>query len=144
MEKLAGQPVLSFQLIIKSPVPVLIVPGDGMSLGCEMGSDLMGLARDKMDLQQSNSCPGGGRVGVCLDHRRVFLFFLFDGYGIPFSVFCQITSDPAAFRHLSFHKTEIIFLKAPFPEHFAEFPERRERLSCRDDAACIPVQAVAH
>ena len=81
---------------------------------------------------------------LCLDHRRVFLFFLFDGYGIPFSVFCQITSNPAAFRHLSFHKTEIIFLNAPFPEHFAERLERRERLPRRDDAACIPVQAVAH
>ena len=47
-----------------------------------------------------------GRKGT-FDICAIGHTFLFDGYGIPFPVFCQITSDPAAFRHLSFHKTEI-------------------------------------
>lgn len=39
-----------FQSVIESPVPIFIISCNGMTDGCKMGTDLMRLSSDQMNL----------------------------------------------------------------------------------------------
>ena len=52
MEKLRRKTIFFFQSVIESPVPIFIISCNGMTDGCKMGTDLMRLSGDQMNLQE--------------------------------------------------------------------------------------------
>ena len=52
VEKLRRKTIFFFQSVIESPVPIFIISCNGMTDGCKMGTDLMRLSGDQMNLQE--------------------------------------------------------------------------------------------
>ena len=50
VEKLRRKTIFFFQSVIESPVPIFIISCNGMTDGCKMGTDLMRLSSDQMNL----------------------------------------------------------------------------------------------
>ena len=142
MKELIGKGIFLSELFVGMFRTIFSVADHGMSDGLHVGTDLMGLPCDQVNLQQCVAlCMGNGAI-FC-HSLRAHAFPFGKANLIFFFILCQIGCDLTGFADFSGHKGQIIFIQLMGTDNLIDRLHASQGFPCNDKAAGVSVQPVA-